>query len=131
MTNRLAALALPVLALVILSVAGCGGGAEETPAEALQAIIRLYEAEDYDALIRTRYAEIGKTNNEQQVQSLIDRLATTFADPTELDRALTTYRSALSVEPRYSEDGTVAIFELGHASLRLSRMPGGKWGFNL
>lgn len=137
-----------VITLVIAAVCmvGCGSSetqtpeevtpeaktpAEETPVQAIAAIIQLYEARDFDALIRTRYAEISKAENEQQVQKLIDRFATLFQGDDKLKEAISTYRSVLQVSPELSEDGTVATFKLDGAFVKLSQMPDGKWGFHL
>ena len=123
--------AVSSLAAAVLCVVGCESGAPETPAQAIQSIIRLYEARDFDSLIRTRYAEIFKAENEAQIQGLVDRFDTRFQDESALEEAISTYRAALQGAPTLSEDGTVATYQLSQGFIKLSRMPDGKWGFHL
>jgi len=103
----------------------------ETPSQGIQAIMDLYAARDFDSLIRTRYAEISKAENEEQIQFLIDRLDTTFQDDDQLSKAIALYASALQAAPEFSEDGTVVTFEASEGLVRLSRMSNGTWGFHL
>lgn len=130
--------------LIAALVAGCSSqapqagargdevaAAAETPADALRAIIALYQARDFDRLVRTRYAEIGKAENDQQVQALIDRFTSRYADDSMLERAVAAYRAALAVEPEISDDGAVATFNLERGFIRLSKMADGRWGFHL
>jgi len=122
-----------VLILVIagLWVAGCASSEPETPGQAVQAIIELYEARDFDSLIRTRYAEISKARDEQQIQTLIDRFGTRYKEEAALNQAVATYRSVLRLTPELSENGTVAVFKLNDGFIKLSRMDNGNWGFHL
>ena len=103
----------------------------ETPAEAIASIIALFEARDFDALFRTRYAEIGKAENEEQIQILIDRHTSRFEDDDALNEAIVTYMSALELTPILTEDGTVATFRLDNGFIKLSKMSDGLWGFHL
>ncbi|MCK5187401.1 MAG: hypothetical protein KAR43_09750 [Deltaproteobacteria bacterium] len=66
------------IAIAVLSIVGCKSSESETPVQGIQSIIQLYEARDFNSLIRTRYAEISKAENEEQIQSLIDRFTTRF-----------------------------------------------------
>ena len=117
----------------ILILSGCGRPPKgpEAPEEALQAIIQLYENQDFDALVRSRYAEIGKAEGEEQVQALIDRLKGRFSDEERRKQAIALYKSLLAISPEISENGTVAVYKLDQGFVKLSRMPDGKWGFHL
>ena len=117
--------------IVALGLLGCSSAEQETPTQAIQEIIKLYEIRDFDALIRTRYAEISKTTNEQQVESLITRFTTRFGDEATLNQAIETYEAALQLTPEISEAGDVATFQLDQGFIKLSRMPDGKWGFHI
>ncbi len=131
-------IAFPIVFASIL-LAGCGSGESpqaetperETPAQALHAIIQLYEARDFDSLIRTRYAEIAKAENEAQIVSLVDRFKSTFQNEDTLKEGIATYQSALEITPELSEDGRVATFKLDGGFIKLSRMADAKWGFHL
>ena len=131
---------LPLLwALLALCFCGCGSKEEtpenldrpETLQEAIQEIISLYESGDFDSLIRTRYAEIGKTEGEAQIEKLVERFSTRFADKKAIEEAVSTYRAALKAEPETSQDGKLTTFKLDQGIMKLSRMPSGKWGFHL
>jgi len=124
-------LTMVLLAVVFLS--GCSGksATSESPSEALQAIIHLYENQDFEALIRDRYAEIGKAENEQQIQRLIDRFKNRYADEDKRNQAIELYRSLLSKSPEISGDGDVATYKMDKGFVKLSRMPNGKWGFHM
>jgi hypothetical protein len=117
--------------IVALGLLGCSSAEQETPTQAIQEIIKLYEIRDFDSLIRTRYAEISKAANEQQVESLITRFATRFGDEAALNQAIETYKAALQITPEISEAGKVVTFQLDQGFIMLSRMPDGKWGFHL
>jgi len=119
------------ITLAALSLVGCTSSESETPVQAIQSIIDLYEARDFDSLIRTRYAEIWKAKNEEQIQMLIDRFTTRFQDETKLNEAISTYKSVLELTPELSENDTVAIFRLDDGFIKLSQMQNGKWGFHL
>ncbi len=120
-----------ILSFIILS--GCGKPASEpeAPEEALQAIIQLYEYQDFDTLVRSRYAEIGKAESEEQVQAIIDRLKGRFSNEERRNQAIAIYKSLLATSPEISENGTVAIYGLDQGFVKLSRMQDGKWGFHL
>ncbi len=120
-----------IIAITALYFVGCTSSESETPVQAIQSIIQLYEARDFDTLIRTRYAEISKMENEEQIQTLIDRFTTRFKDENKLKQAISTYKSVLQLTPELSENDTVAIFKLNNGFIKLSRMPNGKWGFHL
>jgi hypothetical protein len=122
---------LGTLFIAALCIAGCTSNKSETPVEAIQSIIQLYEARDFDSLIRTRYAEIYKAENEEQIQMLIDRFTTSFREENKLNEAITTYKSVLNLTPEISENDTVAIFRLDNSFIKLSQMQNGKWGFHL
>jgi outer membrane PBP1 activator LpoA protein len=119
------------IAIAALSLVGCTSSESETPVQAIQSIIQLYEARDFNSLIRTRYAEISKAENEQQIQILIDRFTTRFQDENKLNQAISTYKSVLQLTPELSENDTVAIFRLDNGFIKLSQMTNGKWGFHL
>jgi len=120
-----------IIVITSLYFVGCTSSESETPVQAIQSIIQLYEARDFNSLIRTRYAEISKAENEQQIQILIDRFTTRFKDENKLNQAISTYKSVLQLTPELSENDTVAIFKLNNGFIKLSRMPNGKWGFHL
>ena len=118
--------------LAVLLVVGCAESNDpETPGEAVQAIVSLYEQEDFDTLIRSRYAEIWKAEDEQQIEALVDRFKRRYADETKRKQAIDIYRAITSRSPEMSEDGSVAIYRLEDGFIQLSRMPKGKWGFTM
>ena len=117
--------------VVTLGLLGCSSAQQETPTQAIQEVIKLYESQDFDALIRTRYAEISKAANEEQIESLITRFTTRFGDEAALNQAIATYKAALQLTPEISEAGKIATFQLDHGFIKLSRMSDGKWGFHL
>jgi len=119
------------MALVTICLFGCTSSEPETPVEAVESIIELYEARDFDSLIRTRYAEIYKAENEEQIQMLIHRFTYRFQDKTKLNEAISTYKSVLELTPELSENDTVAIFRLDNSFIKLSQMQNGNWGFHL
>ncbi len=123
-------LSLPIAAL-LLFVAACGSPAPETPGQGVQAIIELYEARDFDALVRTRYAEISKAETDEQVETLIERFRTRFADEAVLQQGISVYESLSSKTPELTEDGTVATYSVEGGFVKLSKMPDGRWGFHL
>ena len=122
---------LLTITLAVLSIVGCTSSESETPVQSIQSIIQLYEARDFDSLIRSRYAEIYKAENEEQIQMLIDRFTTRFQDENKLNEAISTYKSVLELTPELSENDTVAIFKLDNGFIKLSQMQNGKWGFHL
>ena len=118
----------------VISLLCCSGGAfaaAETPQEALRAIMQLYQARDFDALIRTRYAEISKAPHERAIQALVDQFTDLFQDDTQLQEAINTYQTALLRDPVLTDNGMTATFYLDDGFIRLSRMSSGKWGFHL
>ncbi len=129
--------------LLLISFSLCLGCAErakevpkpvdspETPAEAMAAIVKLYQDENFSALIRKRYAEIGKAKDESQVEALVARFTTRFEDDASKEKAIEIYRSALNIEPALSDDESVATYQLGDSFIKLSRMANGLWGFHL
>ena len=119
------------IAIAVLSIVGCKSSESETPVQGIQSIIQLYEARDFDSLLRTRYAEIYKAENQEQIQILIDRFTTRFQDENKLNEAISTYKSVLQLTPELSENDTVAIFRLDNGFIKLSQMPNGNWGFHL
>ena len=120
-----------IVILASLCLGGCSSTETETPQQALQAIIDLYEARDFDLLIRTRYAEIDKADGENQIQQLVDRFAKRFASDTSLREAVNTYRKALKIQPVLSEKGTIATFRLETGFIKLSLQKNETWGFHL
>ena len=127
--------------ILLIWVCACGSKEEETvePTETtpesiqdgLSAIIALYEARDFDALVRTRYAEIGKAAGEEQVGQLIAKLSERFSDEQTIQEVVGIYQLALESEPELSEGGDTAVFVLERGTMRFSRLPDGKWGFHL
>lgn len=97
----------------------------------MQAIVSLYEQEDFETLIRSRYAEIWKAENEQQIQTIIDRFERRYADESKRKQTIDIYRSINFKSPEMSEDGSVASYRLDDSFIQLSRMPNGKWGFTM
>ena len=96
---------LCAIILAALSFVGCKSSESETPVQGIQSIIQLYEARDFNSLIRTRYAEISKAENEEQIQMLIDRFTNRFEDENKLNEAISTYKSVLQLTPDYSYYG--------------------------
>jgi uncharacterized lipoprotein YmbA len=115
----------------LLLLIGCSAGESETPQQAVQAIIDLHESRDFDTLVRSRYAEIGKAENDEQVQVLIDRFKARYEDESVLREAIAFYESALTSKLTLSADGAIATFELPGGAFKLSRMADGNWGFHL
>ncbi len=105
--------------------------AAETPNQAARAIADLFRAGDFDALIRTRYAEIHKAPGEEQIEQLVERFRKRFGDDSARAEAIGIYEGLDSTTPELSEDGTVAAFPVGDGFVKLSRMADGRWGFHL
>ncbi len=120
-----------ILSIIIMSGCGKPSSEPESPQKALQTIIQLYETQDFDTLVRSRYAELGKAENEEQVQTIIDRLKGRFSDEQRRNQAIAIYKSLLTISPEMSENGTVAIYKMDQGFVKLSRMQDGKWGFHL
>lgn len=134
-----------VLLLLIFSMIGCidekpeseildnsqQESKQETPHEAISAIITLFESQQWESLIRNRYAELYKTESEEQVQSLIDRYDSMFSDDLKRQQAIDLYKSALNIDPVFSDENEVAQFNLESGFIKLSRMDSGLWGFHL
>lgn len=120
---------LSSILLMVFLFTGCGPNKPETPNEAIQAIIHLYEQQDFDTLIRTRYAEIDKAENEEQVKKLVNRFATRFSNEGKRNEVIAVFQSLLPLTPEISDDGSVATYKLDGRSFRLLLMPNGQWGF--
>ena len=122
------------LCIVLLGVIGlitsCGNSVE-TPQQGLAVIATLYAQRDFDTLVRTRYAEIYKAEDEAQIQLLVERFSSRFANEEHIASAIAAYEEAAKLEPILSENGTVALFKLKAGSLKISLMKNGKWGFHL
>ena len=115
---------------------------EETPHEAVKRIIALYKARDFETLIRERYTEIHKADNEEKVEKLIDVFRKRFSDDVNNKLAVEAYEKALGLEPEIKdsdirqkgENGKMAVFSPGgfdRGTMRLYQMENGKWGFHL
>lgn len=122
-----------VLALLsLLLFIGCrDDNTAESPEQAIKSIITLYKAKDFNSLIRTRYAELPKADNELQIQFLVDRFSKRFADEEKLKAAIKTYKSALKSKKEWSNGGNTVTFKLKKGFIMLSVMPDGRWGFHL
>ena len=135
--TRLAAAIVPLVLALAALLTACGGDAPpptetaERPDQALEAIAALFEAGDFDALVRTRYAEIEKAENEEQIEGLVARFGTRFADDATRAEAVAIYRSLRGTAPELSAEGDVATFRVGDGFVKLSRMADGRWGFHL
>jgi hypothetical protein len=88
-------------------------------------------ARDFDTLIRTRYAELAKAENEEQIEALVNRFRTRFAGDDALAQAVSIYESLSSVEPELSDEGNAATYRLEGRFVKLSRMADGRWGFHV
>ena len=126
-----AVLTLLVAAVCLVGCTASEPSAPETPAQGISAIIGLYEAGDFESLVRTRYAEIGKAESEEQIVALIDRFEMRFGEMERYAETLQGFVLAKDVEAEISEDGTTAIYRLERGRLKLSRLPSGKWGFHM
>lgn len=123
---------LSILLVMLLIFLGCrDGDTLESPEQAIKEIIKLYKAEDYVTLIRTRYAELPKADNEMQIKFLTDRFTKRFSDKEKLKQAIKTYKSALKAPKEWSNGGNNVTFKLEKGFIMLSVMPNGKWGFHL
>ena len=131
MKNSILVRAVSILLVLSVFSLNCFAEDSETPVQAIQSIIKLYEAKDFESLVRKRYAEISKAKNEQQIQSLIDRFTTSYQDEKNLNKAISIYKSTLKITPAISEDGKVAKFNFENGFIKLSKMTNGKWGFHM
>lgn len=133
---------LTVLLLGSLGLVGCTAespeapvaevASEESPRAGLLAIAELYRARDFDALVRTRYAELHKAETEEQVTMLIERLRKSCAEPAALENIITTLETAAEEgTPEFSDDGRTATYDVPGSTIRISRMENGRWGFHL
>ncbi len=126
----------PVIQIIMLAImifGGCRSGPNdaESPGQALLAIIQLYQNQDFDTLICSRYAEIEKAENQEQVQALVDRFQRQYSNDENRSKAIAIYKALLDLQPEITDGGTTAIYRLDKGFVRLSRMPDGKWGFHL
>jgi hypothetical protein len=121
-----------VLSLVLVAgLVGCEVGTPETPREAVANILNLYEARDFEKLIRTRYADVWELQDEEQIANLVARFAARYADEDSFRAVVEIYREASHTPAEVSEEGDVATFRLKNRILRLYRMRDGRWGFRL
>lgn len=104
---------------------------DESPVDGIKAIIVLFETQNWDELIRTRYAEIYKASGEDDIQKLISKYESLFSDDASRNEAIATYQSALLVTPVLSENNTIAQFNLPEGFIKLSLMENDQWGFHL
>lgn len=103
----------------------------ETPEEAIRVISEILRSGDFDTLVKTRYAEIGKAENEEQVEQLVRKFEEEFSDPQRVKETIADFMKAIEGSPTFSADGTMATFEADFGQLKLSRMDSGLWGFHL
>ena len=115
----------------------------ETPKEAAKALKALYEAKDFEKLVKERYTELHKAKNDKDVQKIIDMISGQFSNEKNLKMILTIYDQLINTEPtieekanpQKSESGKVAVFKVkfGDKELpfKLYEMKNGKWGFHL
>ncbi len=97
----------------------------ETPEEALETIIELYQSRDFDTLIQERYAELHKAKSQEQIDSLINKFIQTFEDDNKLKQVIHIYEQASLVTPVFqtnplpqeSETETMVVYELDESKL--------------
>lgn len=133
---------MKLLLLLLMTILPWGPpavAAEETPHEAVKAIIELYRARDYEALIRERYTERHKAQALGKMRELTDKFAQRLADEDTLERVIAAYSECLQVDPvitdspyrQETETGKVAVFNLENGPLKLYQQNTGKWGFHM
>lgn len=132
-----------VLLLVMLLVPGLPAppalADDETPHEAVRAIIELYRVRDYETLIRERYTERHKAEAAGKMRELTDKFAGRLADEATLQKVISAYSECLEVTPviidnpypQVTETNKVALFELKDGAFRLYLQKTGKWGFHM
>jgi hypothetical protein len=128
---------LVLMALLLPSLHAFAG--EETPHEAVQAIIELYQARDYETLIRERYTERHKAEALGKMRELTDKFAQRLAGEDTLEKVISAYSECLKVDPvitdnpyrQVTETGKVAEFPLEHGSFKLYQQKTGLWGFHM
>ena len=115
---------------------------EETPKEALQAIIKLYESKNFEKLIKERYSEIHKADTPEKLKKFIDMFSKRFSNEKNLRIKVSFLKEGLKAEPEIfkniapneSETEDVASFPVKihgkEIEYNLYKMKSGKWGFH-
>lgn len=130
---------LYVLLFLLLALGPNAFAGEETPHQAVQSIINLYEAKDFSTLIRERYTEIYKAEAAGKVDELIKKYTQRLSSETKLQQVISQYLKLLEVEakittnpiPRETESDSMALFSLEADTYKLYLQKTGKWGFHM
>ena len=128
-----------VLLVALLAPASVVLADEETSKQGVQAIIALYQARDFSALIRERYTEIYKAETVGKVDELVEKFSLRLADEGKLNRVIELYTQCLDVapvvttnpNPRETETPSMATYTLGEDTFNLYLQKTGKWGFHM
>ena len=112
---------------------------EESPQQAVQAILELYRARDYQTLLRERYTERHKAEAAGKTRELADKFARRLADEATYQKVISAYSECLEVEPvitdnpypQVTETDKVALFSLEGGPFKLYLQKTGKWGFHM
>ena len=114
----------------------------ETAIEGLKEIKALYEAKNFEKLIKERYSEIHKAKDDAEVEKIIGFMKKRFGNEKNLNMVLKIYEGAEKVEPvimknpspNESEDENMAVFKIKfhgkELPFNLYQMKNGKWGFH-
>lgn len=100
----------------------------ESPQEGLQAIVELYKTQDWEGLVKERCLDANGESSDEAISTLVSNLSAQFSDTETLDALVTSYEAALSADPQFESEGSVAIFSSEVGSVKLSKMENGAWG---
>ncbi len=107
------------------------GARGETPQQALLDLRQLYEARDWDRLVRERCADAPYATAAAELLALTARLEREYADETAHRHLLAKLALAASLKPKLADDGRVALFAVNGEVLSLTLMDTGQWGVRL
>ena len=102
---------LVVCLLILVLASGCNWGNASTPLSAAKSALRLLQAKDYEGLVNQFMEpellakELNKNGSIEKVAERVARVA---------DRIETALAEAVKTTPKYSEDGSRAVFELSN-----------------
>ena len=114
----------------------------ETPKEALQAIIKLYEGKNFEKLIKERYSEIHKADTPEKLKKFIEMFSKRYSNAKNLRIKLSFLKEGLKVEPEVFKNidpNESEAEEMAHFPIKihdreveyiLYKMKSGKWGFH-
>lgn len=130
---------ISILFVAMLCFVSSVHAGQETPKEGIKSIIALFQAKDFDTLIRERYSEIYKAQAVGKVDELINRVTKRFSNQKRLARSIQVFKRALDVEPeiminpapRETETDKMASFNVQDGPVVIYLQKSGKWGIHM